>query len=85
MGTTYEKLKENKLALQFYQKIIDEHPESIYKDESLFYSGMIYWRALNLPQEAKKYFEQILLDHQDSIHYIAARKKLRQIRGDTNI
>ena len=85
MGTTYEKLKENKLALQFYQKIIDEHPESIYKDETLFYSGMIYWRALNLPQEAKKYFEQILLDHQDSIHYIAARKKLRQIRGDTNI
>lgn len=85
MGTTNEKLKEYNQALTFYQKIIEEHPESIYKDEALFFSGNIYWKQFNQPEEARKYFEMMLLNHQDSIHYIESRKKLRQIRGDANI
>lgn len=85
LGTTSEKLKDFNQALVFYQKIVDEHPESIYKDEALYFSGNIYWKELENPDEAKKYLEMILLNHQDSIFYIEARKKLRLIRGDTNI
>lgn len=85
MGTTSEKLRAFEQALSCYEKIIKEHPESIYKDEAMYFSGNIYWKELDKPEEAKKYFEMILLNHQDSIFYIETRKKLRQIRGDTNI
>jgi tetratricopeptide (TPR) repeat protein len=85
LGNTSEKLNEFDQALVFYQKIIDEHPESIYKDEALYFSGNIYWKEFEKPDEAKKCFEIMLLNHQDSIYYIEARKKLRLIRGDTNI
>jgi len=85
LGKTYEKLNEYNLALSQYQEIIDHHAESIYIDEALYFSAEIYNKKLNLPEKAKPLYEKLLFGHEDSIYFIDARKKFRQLRGDSNL
>lgn len=85
IGTIYEELKEFNDALAYYKQIIDNHPESIYRDEAYFYSAEIYNRYFQEPEKAKPLYEAILFNHQDSIHFVEARKKFRLLRGDTNL
>ena len=42
IGQTYEKLSNPTDALTYYQQIIDQFPDSIYRDEALFFSAEIY-------------------------------------------
>ncbi|RAR48005.1 tetratricopeptide repeat protein [Flavobacterium lacus] len=85
MGQTYQELNDYNNALSFYQQIIDNHPESIYRDEALFFSAEIYNKHLNQPEKAKPLYEAVLFNHQDSIHFVEARKNFRQLRGDSNL
>ncbi|HEX9981427.1 MAG TPA: tetratricopeptide repeat protein [Flavobacterium sp.] len=85
VGRIYEKTGQFNLALTSYEAIIREHPESVYIDEALFYSAEIYNRNLNEPEKAKPLYEKIIFSHQDSIHFVDARKKFRQLRGDTTL
>jgi tetratricopeptide (TPR) repeat protein len=85
IGQTYEKLSNPTEALTYYQQIIDRFPDSIYRDEALFFSAEIYNLKLQDPEKAKPLYEAILFNHQDSIYFVDARKKFRQLRGDTNI
>ncbi|RXR34160.1 tetratricopeptide repeat protein [Flavobacterium piscinae] len=85
IGQTYQELTDYNNALSFYQQIIDNHPESIYRDEALFFSAEIYNKHLNQPEKAKPLYEAVLFNHQDSIHFVEARKNFRQLRGDSNL
>jgi tetratricopeptide (TPR) repeat protein len=85
IGQTYQELKDYNNALSFYQQIIDNHPESIYRDEALFFSAEIYNKHLSQPEKAKPLYEAVLFNHQDSIHFVEARKNFRQLRGDSNL
>lgn len=85
IGQTYEKLTNPTEALTYYQQIIDQFPDSIYRDEALFFSAEIYNLKLQNPEKAKTFYEAVLFNHQDSIYFVDARKKFRQLRGDTNI
>ena len=85
LGGIYEKLSDFNLALSQYQAIIDRHSEGIYIDEALFFSAEIYSKKLQQPEKAKPLYEKIIFSHQDSIHFVEARKKFRQLRGDTNL
>ncbi|WP_396151902.1 tetratricopeptide repeat protein [Flavobacterium sp.] len=85
IGQTYQELTDYNNALLFYQQIIDNHPESIYRDEALFFSAEIYNKHLNQPEKAKPLYEAVLFNHQDSIHFVEARKNFRQLRGDSNL
>jgi tetratricopeptide (TPR) repeat protein len=84
LGTTFEKLQKPNEALLNYQEIIEKHPESIYMDEALYFSAEIENKVLNQPEKAKLLYEKILFSHQDSIYFVEARKKFRQLRGDSN-
>lgn len=84
LGKTYEKLGDFNSALNQYQNIIDNHKEGIYIDEALYFSAELYNKNLNNPEKAKPLYEKVLFDHQDSIYFTEARKKFRQLRGDTN-
>jgi hypothetical protein len=64
--------------------IIDQHSDGIYIDEALYFSAEIYNKQF-LPEKAKPLYEKILFNHQDSIYFVEARKKFRQLRGDTNL
>ena len=85
LGGIYEKLSDFNLALSQYQAIIDRHSEGIYIDEALYFSAEIYSKKLQQPEKAKPLYEKIIFSHQDSIHFVEARKKFRQLRGDTNL
>lgn len=85
LGQVYEKLGDFTLALSQYQSIIDHHAEGIYSDEALFFSAEIYNKELKEPEKAKSLYEKIIFNHQDSIYFVEARKKFRQLRGDTNL
>lgn len=85
LGNTYEKMGDYTAALNEYQSIIDKHAESIYIDEALYFSAEIYNQKLKDPEKAKLLYEKILFGHQDSIYFVDARKKFRQLRGDSNL
>ena len=85
LGKIYEKSNEYNLALPQYQNIIDHHADGIYIDEALYFSAEIYNNKLQQPEKAKSLYEKIIFNHQDSIYFVEARKKFRQLRGDTNL
>ncbi len=85
LGRLYEKLGDFNLALAQYQDIIDHHSDGIYIDEALYFSADIYNKQLQQPDKAKVLFEKIIFNHQDSIYFVDARRKFRELRGDTNL
>jgi tetratricopeptide (TPR) repeat protein len=85
LGRLYEKLGDYPLALSQYQDIIDHHSDGIYIDEALYFSADIYNKQLLQPDKAKTLYEKIIFGHQDSIYFVDARKKYRELRGDTNL
>ncbi|MFY0482816.1 tetratricopeptide repeat protein [Flavobacterium sp. PLA-1-15] len=85
LGQTYEKLHDYNSTLSQYQNIIDNHKEGIYIDEALYFSAEIYNDQFKMPEKAKPLYEAILFNHQDSIYFIEARRKFRQLRGDANL
>lgn len=85
MGKINEKQGDFTEALRLYKQIIDLHPDGIYVDEALYFSAEIYDQQLKQPELAKPLFEKMIFEHQDSIYFIDARRKFREIRGDTNL
>jgi tetratricopeptide (TPR) repeat protein len=85
LGKTYEKLGDYTLALNQYQEIINHHADGIYMDEALYYAAEIYNKQLQLPEKAKPLYEKIIFSHEDSIYFVEARRKYRELRGDSNL
>ncbi|RTY85326.1 tetratricopeptide repeat protein [Flavobacterium sp. LS1P28] len=85
LGNIYEETGDFTLALIQYQTIMDQYSDGIYIDEALYFSAEIYKKELLLPDKAKPLYEKIIFNHQDSIYFVEARKKFRQLRGDTNL
>lgn len=85
LGKTYEKLGDYNSALSQYQAIISQHQDGIYIDEALYFSAEIYNKQLKDIEKAKLLYEKIVFNHEDSIYFVDARKKFRQLRGDTNL
>ena len=85
MGKINEKLGNFTEALRLYKEIIDKHADGIYVDEALFFSAEIYDKQLKQPELAKPFYEKMIFKHQDSIYFIEARRKFREIRGDSTI
>ena len=85
LGQIYEKTGDFTLALSQYKEIIDQHSDGIYIDEALFFSAEVYSKQLQQPEKAKPLLEKIIFNHQDSIYFVDARKKFRELRGDTNL
>ena len=65
-----------------YERIIENYSEGILIDDALFCLAEIYEKHLNLPDQAKALFEQIIFNHADSIYFVDSRKRYRTLRGD---
>lgn len=85
IGQTYQKMGNFTEALAQYKSIIENHKDGIYIDEALYFSAEIYNLQLKDPEKAKPLYEKILFEHEDSIYFVDARKKFRQLRGDANL
>ena len=82
LGKTYEKLGDYFSALSQYQTIIDKHSDGIYVDEALYFSAEIYNKQLKDTEKAKPLYEKLVFHHEDSIYFVDARRKFRELRGD---
>lgn len=85
IGEVYEKQNQFVEALPYYQQIIDQHAQDIYIDEALFFSAEIYRKYTQDIEKAKSLYEKIVLNHPDSIYFVAAQSNYRKLRGDTNL
>ncbi len=85
LGKVYEKTGDFTTALLHYENIINNFKDCIYVDEALFFAANIYFKNQNLPEKAKPLYEKIIFSHQDSIYFVEARQRFRQIRGDKEI
>lgn len=70
-------------AILNYEKIIAIDAQGILVDDAYFKLAEIYNSKLNDVEKASKYYQKIIFDHPSSIYLVAARKKFRQLRGDT--
>jgi tetratricopeptide (TPR) repeat protein len=85
LGKTYENLGDYSSALSQYQTIIDKHSDGIYVDEALFFSAEIYNKPLKDTEKAKQLYEKLVFHHEDSIYFVDARRKFRELRGDKEL
>jgi len=68
-------------AVVSLERLLSEHPESIYRDDAFFLLGLAY-EKLQQPEKAQYNFEQLILNHPDSIYFLEAQTKYRKNRGD---
>jgi len=78
----FEKREEYDKARLNYKKIIEFFKEDILVDDAYFALANIYLHHFDDPDKAKDYYEEIIFNHQDSIHYVEAQKAYRKLRGD---
>jgi tetratricopeptide (TPR) repeat protein len=84
IGKIQEQQADYTTALTNYKQILDDFKECIYRDEALFFSAEIY-NELKDFEKAKPLYEEIIIKHPDSIYFVTAQKKYRQLRGDKDI
>ncbi|MDT8346883.1 MAG: tetratricopeptide repeat protein [Flavobacteriaceae bacterium] len=62
--------------------LLQNHQDSVYRDEALFTLAQVLEEQLNQPEAAKDIYEQLILNHADSVYVVEARKRYRKLRGD---
>jgi len=70
-------------AEQNYLSILELEENDILIDDALYSLAKLYDTQLNQSEKAKIYFEKIVLEQASSIYLVPARKRYRQLRGDT--
>ena len=79
----YEAQKEFAKAEVNYLRIITDYKDDILVDDAYFYLAELYRTKLLKIEKAKLNYETIIFNHEDSIHFVEARKQYRILRGDT--
>ena len=82
IGQIFEEKKDYLQALNYYKIIIENHKESVFIDEALFYTAEIFNKKLNDTLQAKPLYEKVIFEHPDSVFYTEAQLEYRKIRGD---
>lgn len=70
-------------AKRNYERIINTLKESVFVDDALYKLAFLQLNVFNNTNKATEYFEAILFNHADSIHFVEAQKMYRKLRGDT--
>lgn len=69
-------------ALGHLQKILEKHATDVLGDDARFQTAELYEKYLKQPAEAKKHYEQLILDYPGSSFTQAARDKLKALSGE---
>ena len=80
------KLYEDKQAFdkarKNYETIIEYYSDGILADDAYYRLARLYEGPLNNVEKAKDNYERIIFDLADSIYYVEAQKRFRNLRGD---
>ena len=79
----FESQKEFAKAEINYLRIITDYKDDILVDDAYFFLAELYRTKLMQTDKAKLNYETIIFNHEDSIHFVEARKQYRILRGDT--
>ena len=82
IGSIYETQKQYDKAVENYTKIIEGFKESILLDDAYYRLGVLYETIFNNPVEAKRCYEYILFNLENSIHLVESRKRFRNLGPD---
>ena len=82
MGSIYETQKKYDKAIKNYTKIIEGFKESILLDDAYYRLGILFETILNNTEEAKRCYEYILFNLENSIHLVESRKRYRNLMPD---
>ena len=77
-------LKQNniELALQFIDRILESFIYDIYGDDALYTKARIHDYTLNDPENAMKYYLELLTTFPGSLFSVEARKRIRDLRKE---
>lgn len=78
----FEEKEEYEKAEANYLKIIQHYSNGVLADNAYFRLAELYDRKLKQPKKAQDFYEKIIFNYADSIYFVDARKKFRQLRGD---
>jgi TolA-binding protein len=78
----YKKLKDYTKAANLFQNIVDNYPEEIRADNSLFELAKLHENELGDKAKAQILYEKLFNDFSSSTFSIEARKRFRFLRGD---
>ena len=65
-----------------FLNLLENHPESLFTDDSIYKLGQLYQNHLNKPERAKEMYERIIFEFPSSIYLVKSRKAYRKLRGD---
>jgi len=69
-------------AIEMYSHVIDNFPEDIRCDNSIYELAQLYENVLGDQERANQLYEKLFIDYSNSVFAIEARKKYRELRGD---
>ena len=78
----YEKTGQYEKAEKNYLAIIEHYKNEVLGDNAHYYLAELYAGELDQPDKAQEFYEKIIFNYADSIYFVDARKKFRQLRGD---
>ncbi|MCX6188903.1 MAG: tetratricopeptide repeat protein [Bacteroidetes bacterium] len=70
-------------ACDYYKQVYEKAPEDILADNALWELAQIYEKSFNDLEQAKHFYEELILKYPGSFFTAEARKRFRQLRGDT--
>ncbi len=70
-------------ALAVFKKVVNEMPTSILRDHAQMRIGEVYENKLKNKQKAIEAYEEVLANFPTSLFVEEARKRIRQLRGDS--
>ncbi len=82
-ATLFEKTANFTKAETNYLAIIELKKDDILVDNAIYNLAELYLNKLNKPQKATEYYQRIIFEYPSSIFLVDARKKFRNLRGDT--
>ena len=81
-GTIFELQGNNKQAKSNYERIINTLKDSVFVDDALYQLAILELYTFQNTKQSSEYFENIIFNHADSIHFVEAKKMYRKLRGD---
>lgn len=81
-GTIHTKKRAYEQAAVLFKEIIEQFPDDIRADNSLFALADLTENHLNNKEEAMVLYEMLFIDYSNSTFAVEARKRFRQLRGD---
>jgi tetratricopeptide (TPR) repeat protein len=83
IGDLLTQMKRFPEAVTSFERLIKEFPESLTLDRALMKIAQIYELGMNEKAKAIDTYQKLLTEHPNSIYVSEARKRIRELRGDT--